>query len=95
MMVSCAISSTTNTQKRTEIAGLTTMDLNMIQRGSFEDCAGFSWELMELFDNRTCLCVSITVCDKPYYEFHNFTKFVGTLTRCSYPMCTKVQCKGI
>ena len=55
-----------NRQKRTKIAGMTTVKKLTKQSESFDDRAKFDWQPMELFKNRRYLCVSIKVC----YNLH-------------------------
>ena len=54
MFMSCAISSTTNGQKRTEIARMTTVKKLISESGTFENTVKFNWQPMELFKNRRC-----------------------------------------
>ena len=45
-----------------KIAGMTSEKKLINQSGCFDDEAVFNWQLMKYFENRRCLCVSITVC---------------------------------
>ena len=50
-VISCAIFSTINRQKRTEIAWMITVKKLINQSGSFESTAKFKGQPMELFEN--------------------------------------------
>ena len=54
-----------NSQKRTEIAGLTIVKKLLNQSGGFDDTVKFDWQPMELFENKRCPGVSVTVCGNP------------------------------
>ena len=45
MVISCVMCSTTNRQKRTEIAGMTTVKKLIKKNGGFENIAKFNWQL--------------------------------------------------
>ena len=44
---------------------MTTLKKFVNKSGSFEDIAKFNWKPIELFENRICPCVFVTVCGNP------------------------------
>ena len=79
MLISCAISSTMNRQKRTKIAGIAIVKKLVNQSGCFENAKKIDWKPMESFRNRRCF-VSISVCDNPSKSILDTLQFVHVKT---------------